>query len=275
MSNANPHTADGSAGTNDTRRNDLVKAVRELGRNSGKGSTALFDFGKMLAKGISDGVISLEQDADGKDDVHHMYKEYREAESSKAAELHTANGVKANESKARAICKASALTTVTMLDVFQDSFNIREELNVKKEKTVAPFPAMVNVARAQLANSDAPLTREQIIEAVTPKVSDDPSLLKEWQAIQKRIDNLITGEKGLSDTSPEAIDAQRLAKSRVGALSLMEKSAADAARVETMDPDDVVGELARLQARAAALGIVVPGSADAPANEEERALADA
>lgn len=223
--------------TNDTRLKDFEKQVKELGRESAEGRDALPKLAISVVRAANDGIISPDQPKDGTDDdAARIYKMYAEAESKKAIHEHTKNGVKANISKVRTLIKMGVMTTCDPVDVVNRALEIRQNAP-DGQKVKAAYPALVSVARAQLA-SDTDLTDDQLKEAVYAAESEEPTVEKVLEGIVKKLDKLVTGEGGLNDNSEQVLTARRALKERLAAY------VADA-------------QFREVQEKAAALGLVV------------------
>lgn len=185
-------------------RRDFFKDVNKFGKASGEGASALGRLGLRALRAAADGVLNTAKpQGGGKDDATLVYEAYT-AMDSKHAE-HTAGGAKANASKLRQVIAMGCMTTLSdPVAVGDRVVSIRERMEGADLKPKALFAALVDAAREQIA-SDRELTDAQI-EAVCTKNKAEKTLEKEWTAIQKRVEGLITGEAshGLKDTSDVA-----------------------------------------------------------------------
>jgi len=163
-----------------------------------------------MLRAAADGIISTAKpQGGGKDDATLIYEAYT-AMDSKHAE-HTAGGAKANASKLRQIIGMGCMTTLSdPVAVGDRVVRIHDEMTDAELKPKAMFAALVDVARAQQA-SDSELSDEAIRECLT-KSKTDKTLEKEWEAIHKRVEGLVTGENAakLKDQSETAIKIQEL-----------------------------------------------------------------
>lgn len=173
-------------------RRDFFKDVNKFGKASGEGASALGRLGLRSLRAAADGILSVDKPPKGqKDDATLVYEAYA-AMDSKHAE-HTAGGAKANASKLRQIIGMGCMTTISDPVAIGDRVvTLREQMEEADLKPKALFAALVDVARDQQA-SDTELTDDAIREALT-KTKADKTLEKEWAAIDKRIEDLITGE---------------------------------------------------------------------------------
>lgn len=196
-------------------RRDFFKDVNKFGKASGEGASALGRLGLRCLRAAADGAISSAKPAGGgKDDATLIYEAYA-AMDSKHAE-HTAGGAKANASKLRQVIAMGCMTTLSdPVAVGDRVVAIRERMEGAELKPKALFAALVDVARDQLA-SDTELS-DAAIEAALIKTKAEKTLEKEWTAIQKKVEGLITGEAshGLKDTSDTALKISDLCIERL------------------------------------------------------------
>ena len=200
--------------TPEEMRKDFFKDVNKFGKESGVGSSALARLGLRCVRAAADGLISIEKPTKGgKDDATVIYEAYT-ASDSKHAE-HTAGGSKANASKLRQLIALGCMTTCDGVEVASNTVRLREEMEGQELKPKALFAGLVDVARAQL-EVDSALSDDTIKEALT-KTTADKTLEKEWKAVAKKIEGLVTGENAakLKDQSPEAVQIQELVSAYV------------------------------------------------------------
>lgn len=185
-------------------RREFFKDINKFGKASGEGASALGRLGLRCLRAAADGLISCEKpQKGGKDDSTLIYEAYT-AMDSKHSE-HTPGGAKANASKLRQIVAMGCMTTLSdPVAVGNRVVRIHEKMTDAELKPKALFAGLVDVARAQQA-SDTELTDAAIQECLT-KTKADKTIEKEWEAIYKRAEGLITGEAshGLKDTSDAA-----------------------------------------------------------------------
>jgi hypothetical protein len=191
-------------------RRDFFKDVNKFGKESGVGASALGRLGMRALRAAADGLLSIAKpQGGGKDDATLVYEAYTSMDSKHAE--HTAGGAKANASKLRQVIGMGCMTTISdPVAIGNRVVRIREEMEGADLKPKALFAALVDVARDQQA-SDTELTDDAIRAACT-KTKADKSLEKEWEAIAKRVEGLVTGENAakLKDQSPRAIQIQEL-----------------------------------------------------------------
>ncbi len=237
----------------DELRRELMNEVREYGRNSAEGKDSLPMLATRVIKASADGIIDLSKDANGWDDAAKMYEAYVTAESKKAVHDHTDTGKKANVSKLRQLVIFGALTTVDPVDVHNRTFEKRLKMAKEGQNVKAAYPAYVDVARAQI-KTQTELSDDELTAVLLKPEKNDPDVVTEITQIKKRIERLITGEKGLQDNSEQIIQVNKLLGERLAALTL------------AAETTNALSEYEVLKAKLAKLGI----SADAPAavNEE-------
>jgi hypothetical protein len=210
-------------------RRDFFKDVNKFGKSSGEGASALGRLGLRALRAASDGVLSTAKpQGGGKDDATLVYEAYT-AMDSKHAE-HTPGGAKANASKLRQILGLGCMTTISdPVAVGDRVVRIREEMEGADLKPKALFAALVDVAREQQA-SDTELTDDAIRGCLT-KTKADKTLEKEWEAINKRIEGLVTGESshGLKDQSETALKISQMVSEHIKNFK------ADGARQDMVD----------------------------------------
>lgn len=191
--------------TPEEMRRDFFKDVNKFGKASGEGASALGRLGIRALRAAADSILSTAKPpGGGKDDATLVYEAYA-AMDSKHAE-HTPGGAKANASKLRQIIGMGCMTTIVDPVAIGDKVvRIREEMEGADLKPKALFAALVDVAREQ-QGSDTELTDDAIRGCLT-KVKSDKTLEKEWEAINKKIEALVTGEgsHGLKDQSDGAL----------------------------------------------------------------------
>lgn len=185
-------------------RREFFKDINKFGKASGEGASALGRLGLRCLRAAADGLISCEKPPKGsKDDSTLIYEAYT-AMDSKHSE-HTPGGAKANASKLRQIVAMGCMTTLSdPVAIGNRVVRIHEKMTDAELKPKALFAGLVDVARTQQA-SDTELTDAAIQECLT-KTKADKTIEKEWEAIYKRTEALITGEgsHGLKDTSDAA-----------------------------------------------------------------------
>jgi len=225
-------------------RRDFFKDINKFGKASGEGASALGRLGLRALRAAADGVISTQKpQGGGKDDATLIYEAYT-AMDSKHSE-HTAGGAKANASKLRQIIGMGCMTTLSdPVAVGDRVVRIHQRMTDAELKPKALFAALVDVAREQ-QGSDSELT-DAAIEACLTKTKADKTLEKEWEAIHKRVEGLVTGEAshGLKDQSETAIKIQELVAER------LKQYKSDGTRADRID---AMIELGYTQAQAEAI----------------------
>ncbi len=228
-------------GTNDTRQiqdlDDLNKAVRALGRDAAMGKDALPKLAVTVVRAAADEIVTA-ADNGKDDDAYKLYSEYAESEGKKAVHEHTANGLKANVSKVRALIKMGEMTTCDPVDVLNRAIIIREEQRTNGADVKSAYPAYIDVARSQL-KLDRSMTDEELAQAVLKKAAEEPTVEKELQGIAKRLDKLITGDNkhGLMDQDERTIAAYEALTKRIAAFTVEREMAEFLAKAEELGMD--------------------------------------
>ena len=97
---------------------------------------------------------------------------------------------------------------------------IRDEMEAAELKPKSLFASLVDVAREQ-QGTDTELSDDEIRGCCT-KVKADKTLEKEWEAIGKRVEALVTGSatSGLKDNSDGAVKINELIAEHIKAFKL-------------------------------------------------------
>jgi hypothetical protein len=228
---------------NDHRRDDLVKEVRGFGRDAAHGKDSLPKLAHKLVRAAADGIITTDKDSEGRDDAHKLYEDYAKEQSSKAIHEHTDGGIKANVSKVRKLIEMGSLPIIDPVDVMNRASIVREAIRKADPKLLKPtYAGLVDVARAQLESPGTALTDEELKGIVSKGEREDKTVVDELKSIHKKLENLITGEKGLKDQSPEIVAAHEQITARLAAL--------------LQDQAD-----AKFAAECAARGVLIPAAA--------------
>lgn len=209
----------------DKMRKEFYRDVKTLGGQSGVGAAARPRLALRVVRAASDGILSLEKPKDGgKDDAAIIYETYQ-AEDSKKAE-HSAGGAKANASKVRQLIGLGCCPNADGLSVAENAIRLHKAMLEQELKPQPLFDALVSVARAQ-CESDTELDDDGIMAAMGKKPVEK-TLAKEWEAINKKIESLVTGENaaGLKDQTAEAIQIQELVAAKVAGFTRADNNAA-------------------------------------------------
>lgn len=194
---------------------DFMKDIGKYGKASGEGASALGRLGLRTLRAAADGIVSTAKPSQkgAKTDAVRIYEAYAAADSKHAE--HTNGGMKANAAKLNAIIGMGVMTTCDPVAVGDRAVRIREDMEAAELKPKALFAGLVDVARAQQA-SDVELSDSAIREALT-KTPSEKTVEKEWTAIQKKVNALITGEgsAGLKDQSETALKIGELVDERL------------------------------------------------------------
>lgn len=216
--------------TNDTRLQDFMGTVRELGRDSAAGKDALPNLAVAFARAVYDGVVETKADQHGDDAAARVFKTYAASEGKKKVHDRTESGLKANISKLRQIQKASELRSkLDFVDVLNRAHTIRQTA-IDDDIDVKPaYAAFVDVAREQLKH-DEELDDAMLFAAVTSTTTTKEVTLEgQLKKAQKILEDVIAGEKHphIKDQSPEVLAAAEQLNARL-AMLMTTKAQSDA-----------------------------------------------
>jgi len=207
--------------TNDHRFDDMMKDIRELGRESAMGKDALPKLAVRTVAAAAAGVIDTEKDkhdlGDGNkcDDAALIYTEYLKAENKKLVYGQSSNSRKAQISKVRQLVQMGGMTTCDPELVLQRTIEISKAQAAAGGKVKSMFAAMVDVARAQIAQ-DSDLTDAQIEAIVAKPEPRERTLITELEAIRKKLEKIMSGEGDFpADQSEEIIIAHEKISERL------------------------------------------------------------
>ncbi len=179
---------------NDTRLEDGVKFIRELGRDAALGKDSLpklaFQFTKMAAEGVIDLEKKYEGD-DKYDDAEFLFNEYSKAEGKKAIHERSTGGLKANISKARQFVAFGMLTTCDPQDVLERAATVRKGMLTDGDKVKSAYAAYVDVAREQ-QKLDTDMNNDQLAGVIRKAEKASPELRKIIDGVFKKLEKLYT-----------------------------------------------------------------------------------
>ena len=230
----------GTEGGNDYRLKELMKAVGELGRDMANGSVALPKLGMSVLSAMDDGIITLEKDVDGQDDVARLYRYYLDNYSQRAGKSAFAtinkDSFKANVWKLRTIARMAKVTACEPKDVMERGLKIHRESLAAGEKVKAPYTAMIAIA-AEQAKLDRPLTDDELRDLVRPPEPKSKALIDLFDDVRKRIEGIVSGENKAKekDTDEKVEQAYRLIERRM--KELLGDTSTPEATAPTVDPD--------------------------------------
>jgi len=205
---------------NDKALQDFMSDSRELGRELAAGKDALPKWAIKVAQAAADGILSDVKDADGNDDIARAYLDLMKAASKKAVHEHTTGGIKANVSKARQIKHAAEKPTCDFVgNTMPKVIDTRKAMIEADEKVKPAYAAIVDAARAQLEQDDD-LSDEQITSVIRKPEPADKTVAKELAAIEKKMGDLISGEKGVKFAEPDFVEAFEKVRECVNVLTL-------------------------------------------------------
>ena len=205
---------------NDTRFADAMAVVRELGRDAASGKDALPNLAVHFVRQIYDGVFTPDKDANGEDAATRIFKEYAKSEGKKAFHDRTEASQKVNISKLKQLEKAAANPKFDFVDVLNRAITIRQTAIDDGIEVKSPYPAYVDVARAQL-KLDEEMDDAMIFAAVTKsETTREVTLEGQLKKAAKILEDIITGEKhpGVQDSSPEVMMAAEQLNVRLTSL---------------------------------------------------------
>ena len=219
---------------NNYHYDDLMAKAREYGKAQAAGADALPMLACSVAETASTGALSDTKDANGMDDIARVYAGFVAACSKKAVHEHTDGGVKANTSKLRQIKRAAEKPTCDFYGHVMPRV-IATRLNLAKEgvKVKAAYAAYVDAAREQIKQDDN-LSDDQIADAVRKPEPADKSVVKELNAIQKRMEGLISGDCGVRFAESDFIEAYEKVRECGNILEMVDAKARKRAEFEML-----------------------------------------
>jgi hypothetical protein len=225
----------------------LYKDVAALGKQSALGQDALPRLALRVAKASSEGVITTDKDADGKDDYHRIYNHYIENEAKPAA-FHSPNGKKANVSKLRKVGEAASLPSVDFYDACVRAVSIHKEMRDAQQKPKPLYAGIVDMARYQIDNADSALTDDDVRNQLGKADPKEKTLEGELTKVAERLEKLITGEvEGIpADTDEKSVQAFELLRERLAAM--MQESKLKELRAKVAEMGLTAAELAEMAA---------------------------
>jgi len=202
----------------------LVKEARKLGAEKAHGDDSLAKFFIRMVAASVEGVIDLTKNkhGEGVDDAHYLYSEFSGSRSKKAIHERTANGLKAQVSKARTAIHLGSGTQWDAMNVIDRAVEFHKTLSETGAKMKPAYVAYVDVARTQISK-DAELTDDEIKECLVKASKEDPTVEGILRSIQKKLEGLITGEVGVKDSDERTENAFNLIRERLSLATLVEK----------------------------------------------------
>lgn len=244
-------TSAGQDGTNDTRLEDGVKVIRELGRDAALGKDSLPKLAFQFTKMAAEGVIDLEKKYEGDDlpkggkykydDAEFLFGEYSKAEGKKAIHERSSGGLKANVSKARQFVAFGMLTTCDPQNVLERAANVRKQMILDSHKVKSAYAAYVDVAREQ-QKLDADMSDDQLQTVLAKPEKSSPELRKILDGMFKKLEKLYTdGIDGIQDQSDYIKTAADAIRDRIAEI--------DAANQPDATDEEVEQTVAQLASR--------------------------
>lgn len=187
-------SASGAVLTNDTRRDDLIAVAKELGSNEGAGVNSRPELAMKVVEYARVGAI-------GTDDTKDVWREFLAARAARkgdnrsredATDRDPQKSFKAQVSKLNQFVRAGALTGVDFGEVLGRA---KSYIDANPALSGSTFDNMVTIARTQLSkdHKDAPLTDDQIKEALAPKPSEDKTELDYLKGVAKELEKIHDG----------------------------------------------------------------------------------
>jgi hypothetical protein len=224
------HPTNNTAFTFDT----MMDSVRNLGKEAALGRDSLPKLAVTITRAASEGIVTMDANkhGDGVDDAKKIYGEYIASDSRKAVHDHSPDGLKAQVSKLRSFIKFGAGTKYDAVDVLDRAMRMRKEMAAADTKSVkSAYAAYVDVAREQYTK-EAPMTDDEMKQVISKKASEETTIEKVLQGMEKTLEKLITGEhKAGKDQSDQIIKAHELIKERLAALIVINERAAKQAEL--------------------------------------------
>lgn len=230
---------------NDTRLDDFMKDVRELGRDAAGGKDALPNLAFKFIRAVADEVIDMAKDADGLDGAARVFTTYAASEGKKQIHDRTSDSIKAQISKLRAIGKFAANPKWDAVQVSNDVFTAIQTFKKDGIDTKSTYAALVDVAREQM-KVDQQLSSDEVAVLVLPTSNPkEVTLESKLEKIAKQLEEIITGEgkDGIKDQSAEVISASEMISVRRNQLAQLKVRA---------EEDIKLAEAAEIAARRAA-----------------------
>ncbi len=191
-------------GVNDTRLKDLMKEVREYGRDAALGKDSLPKLAVRVVRASNDGVITTEKDKDGTDDAKRLYQRVRRR---RGQEGHPRAHRERQEVEREQAPPARHLRRTHHLRPgrgAQPRHRPAPADGAAKETVKPAYAGYVDVAREQI-KTDRALDDEELKGVLRKKESAEPDIIRVLERVKKQLDQLITGEKGLKDTSEQVL----------------------------------------------------------------------
>jgi hypothetical protein len=178
-----------------------------------------------LVRAAADGIID-EDDVEARYDVYLAGREKTQAKQALAMGVEEGNGKKANVSKCRQLVRMAMLSGIDGPELLDRTVTARGNLIGTDSKIEAPFDAFVKVARAQIAQPDAPLTDDQIAEQVRKPEKGEKTeiqkLIDLYKSTAKMVEAL-PGNAAIKDAASSLADAIVEEGGEVPALTKEEK----------------------------------------------------
>lgn len=188
--------------------------VAELGELEAKGGNARPTLAIECVQWAADGTADV---GDAQDIYTRYYDRVEAISASFGGSKHTRNkdvGMKQNISKIRQFLKMGGLRTIDPVKVIHQAAAVTKEERAKGTILYSPFDCLLNIARRQCQQTQAELTREEMVEANRPKDRGDVSEAD----FLGSVDNKLEQAEDTWGSSDEVTSARDALAARIEAL---------------------------------------------------------
>lgn len=213
---------------NDTRLEDFLTRVNDYGNAEGKGLNAKPSYARDVVDMAHQGVI-------GNDHADSVWRKYSEASArTKGSEKLRTSTAKTDKVRVSETKKLIAMGIIEWpKDVGQEPVNVFDRavalINENHDARGSTYENLVKVARKQLDNRAAPLTDQQIVDAITPAAPETKDEQEILTALVKRMKKLHDGDEKDPTApvypSPELAAAIKSLEARLAALVSKQETA--------------------------------------------------
>lgn len=223
-----PPVPQSTGGNRDAMQKAMFDKVDELGELEGKGGNSRATLAVMCTEWAYQGIADV-------GDAQTIYSRYLQKSEDVAAVFgglkpnkDPVAGMKQNTSKIRQFLKLGGLKTIDAIKVINVAAGVVKDERAKGTITQSPFDALLNIARKQCAQTQAELSRQEMVQCNMPKEAGDLVEADELAKIAAKLEKYET-TFGLQDETTEALEGIR---SRIDALggTTVEKKQKEAAR---------------------------------------------
>ena len=212
--------------SNDNREAEFDSFTREKGRESAMGKDALPGWAVGFVRAVYDGAFPIDKDSNGEDAALRKFKLYAASEGKKAFHDRSQTSQKVQVSKVRQLMNAAANPKFDFVDVLNRAITIRQQAIADDIEVKSPFPAYVDIARAQLKQDDE--LDDATIFAVICKneVTREVTLESQLKKMHKIAEGIISGEKdpGVIDQTSEMLQIEELLRTKINEVVQLRES---------------------------------------------------